>query len=186
VPTSGKELGLETDGGQGTGLVEYRINPKDTLEVKVYPDEELSREVTVSKVGTINFPLMGEIQVAGLTITDLEKKMSALLERDYLVYHQVHVRVQRFHSLRVSILGEVRSPGTYELDLDEGETTLLEGIAKAGGFSDIANIKNIKIVRIHEGQKRTFQVNAEDIIKGRKKDVLLKPNDIIIVGQSLF
>ncbi|MBI4550230.1 MAG: polysaccharide export protein [Candidatus Omnitrophica bacterium] len=165
---------------------DYRINPKDILEIKIYPDEELNREVAVSPRGTVNFPLLGEIQVAGLTVTSAEKKMTALLEKDYLVYPQVHIRVQQFHTMTVSILGEVNRPGPYNLESEDGETTLLEAIAMAGGFSNIANIKKIKIIRIEGGQKKSYRVNAEDIIHGKKSDVTLQANDIVVVEQSWF
>jgi len=166
--------------------LDYRINPKDILEIEVYPDKELSREVTVSRTGTVSFPLLGEIQVQGLSISALERKLKVLLEKDYLVNPQVYVRVKRYHEVSVSILGEVNRPGTYELESQEGETTLLEAIAKAGGFSALANIKKIKIIRTEAGQRKVYQVNVEDVIKGKKRDVPLKANDIVVIQQSWF
>lgn len=165
---------------------EYLINPKDILEIQVYPDAELNRELTVSPRGTVSFPLIGEVQVEGLSVTHAEKKLTALLGKDYLVYPQVHIRVKEFHTLTISLLGEVNRPGPYKLASQEGETTLLEAIAMAGGFSNIANVKKIKIIRMEGSEKKTYQVNGEDILKGKKKDVPLKANDLIVVEQSWF
>ncbi len=165
---------------------EYLINPKDILEIQVYPDADLNREITVSPKGTISFPLIGEVQVEGLSVTNAEKKLTVLLEKDYLVYPQVHIRVKEFHTLTISILGEVNRPGPYKLGTQEGETTLLEAIAMAGGFTNIANIKKIKIIRVQGSEKKTYQVNAEEVLKGKKKDVPLKANDLIVVEQSWF
>ncbi|HNV85382.1 MAG TPA: polysaccharide biosynthesis/export family protein [Candidatus Omnitrophota bacterium] len=180
VPGSAQEAPLEEV------ELDYRINPKDILEIEVYPDRDLSREVTVTRTGTISFPLLGEIQVQGLSVSAMERKMKVLLEKDYLVNPQVYVKVKRYHEVSVSILGEVNRPGTYELESQEGETTLLEAIAKAGGFSALANIKKIKIIRTEGGQRKVYQVNGEDVIKGKKRDVPLKANDIIVVQQSWF
>lgn len=166
--------------------LDYRINPKDVLDIEIYPDKEISREVTVSRAGTISFPLLGEIQVQGLSTSALEKKMKVLLDKDYLVNPQVYVRVKRYHEVTVSILGEVNRPGSFELETQEGETTLLEAIAKAGGFSALANIKKIKIIRVESGQRKVYHVNGEEIIRGKKKDVPLKANDIVVIGQSWF
>lgn len=166
--------------------IEYFINRQDVVEISVYPDSELNRELTVNNRGTINFPLLGEVQVEGLSVTALERKLAALLEKDYLVYPQVHVRVKKFHAVTVSILGEVNRPGPYTLGTEDAETTLLELVAMAGGFSNIANIKKIKIIRMEGGEKKTYRVNAEDIIHGKKKDVPLQANDLIVIEQSWF
>lgn len=184
--------GVESTAAAGTDEsldeegADYRISPKDVLEIKVYPDETLNREVTVNRDGTIQFPLLEDVQVRGLSIRGLEKKMGALLEKDFLVNPQVHIRVKGFHTTTISIMGEVNRPGPYELETDEGQTTLLEAIAKAGGFSQLANPRRVKIVRIEGGEKRVYKVNAEAIIKGRKKDVMLKGNDIVVIEQSWF
>jgi len=165
---------------------DYRLNTKDTLEVKVYPDEEMSGEFTINSKGTITFPLLGEVQAEGLSVTNLERKLTTLLTKDYLVYPQVHIRVKQFHTLTVSILGEVNRPGPYKLESEQGETTLLEAIAMAGGFSSVANIKKIKVIRVEGGEKKVYKVNAEQIIQGRKKDFPLQANDIVVVEQSWF
>jgi len=166
--------------------LDYHISPKDILKISVYPDEDLSRELTVTPVGTINFPLLGEIQVSGLTPSDMERKMTILLETDYLVNPQVYVKVIKFRDVMVSILGEVNRPGPYNLRSEEGETTLLESIAQAGGFSNIANIKKIKIIRTADGERKVYRVNGEAIIKGEKRDVALKPDDVVIIEESWF
>lgn len=165
---------------------EYLVNRQDVLDVSVYPDAELGRELTVNNRGTISFPLLGDVQVEGLSVTALERKLAALLERDYLIYPQVHVRIKKFHTRSVFILGEINRPGPYSLGTEEGDSTLLELIAMAGGFSGIANIKKVKIIRMEGGQKKIYRVNVEDIIHGKKKDVFLQADDIIIVEQSWF
>ena len=172
--------------GQDLKEEEYFISPNDTLKIEVYPDSELSRGVTVGKDGIVKLPLLGELKVEGLSVLDLEKKLTKLLAKDYLVNPQVEIRVEQFHTLSVSVLGEVKSPGSYKLQSDEGGTTLLEAIAMAGGFTEVANIKKIKIIRMEDKQKKVYKINAENIIKGEKKDIRLKPNDVIVVEQSWF
>jgi len=67
-----------------------------------------------------------------------------------------------------------------------GRTTLMRLVAAAGGFTDIAAINKIKIIRIVDGKEKTFQVNAKDIISGRKKDPVIQSNDLIIVPESFL
>ena len=90
---------------------EYRIGAKDVLKVTVWGHEDLSRQVVVTADGTFQFPLIGDVKVAGLTPSAVETLLRDLLGKDYLVNPQVSVSVQEFRSQRVFVLGEVEKPG---------------------------------------------------------------------------
>ncbi|GAG26088.1 unnamed protein product, partial [marine sediment metagenome] len=107
---------------------DYRIGPKDLLDISVFGLDELTKTVRVSEDGKISLPLVGEVEVEGITKSDLEQKLSQLLEEKYLQNPQVTVFISEYQSKRVSVLGAVRTPGPYEL---LGRQTLLQIISQA-------------------------------------------------------
>ena len=82
---------------------DYEVGPGDVIEVSVYGNDDLSRIPTVSTSGAISLPLIGEVQVAGLTIAEVQRKITNLLEKDYLVKPQVEVKVREYQSQKVQI-----------------------------------------------------------------------------------
>ena len=108
----------------------------DVLEVVVLGNEDLSRTPTVQTGGTVTLPLLGEVEVAGLTVPEIKEKLTELLGRDYLVRPQVEVTVKEYQSQFVTVLGEVVSPGRKPL---RGRTRLVDVLVDAGGFSPRAS-----------------------------------------------
>jgi polysaccharide export outer membrane protein len=101
------------------------------LEVVVIGNEDLSRSSTVQPSGTITLPLLGEVPVAGLTVPEVQRKITTLLERDYLVNPQVEVLVKEYQSQFVIVVGEVNSPGRKPL---RGRTRLIDILVEAGSL----------------------------------------------------
>lgn len=116
--------------------VEYRVGAGDVLEVMVFGNEDLSRVSTVQPAGTIALPLLGEVPVNELTVTEIKRKLTTLLARDYLVNPQVEVKVREFQSQTVTVLGEVNAPGKKPL---RGRTRLIDVLVEAGGFTPRAS-----------------------------------------------
>jgi len=165
---------------------EYRIGPENVLQIDVYygRDRELDRKVRVSAKGYITFPLLGEVKAEGLTIAELEKRLTEMLEKDYLVNPQVSVFIEEYST--VSVLGQVKEPGAYEI---KGRLSVVEVISMAGGFTKIANTNAVRVLRTYaDGRKKTFVVKVNDIInKGREdEDIQLMPGDIVTVPESFF
>lgn len=163
---------------------EYRLQPEDILQITVYEEPTLTTDVRISAHGEINFPLLGNIPAAGMTAFELQSQITRLLEADYLVNPQVQVFVKSYHSRSVSITGSVNKPGSYAMP--QGKViTVMEAIAMAGGFTKVAAIGKIRIIRNENGQTQTIDANARDIIRGDKsKDVEIHPNDVIFVSES--
>lgn len=164
----------------------YRIGSENVLQIDVYygRDRELSRKVRVSSRGRITFPLLGEVEAAGLTVAELENKLTEMLDRDYLVNPQVSVFIEKYST--VSILGQVKEPGSFEI---KGSLTLIELISLAGGFTKIASTNDVRIIRTQpDGTKTTMKVKAHDIInRGREEDdIQLESGDIVTVPESFF
>lgn len=126
-----------------TGLSDYTVGPDDVIEVKVYDEEDLSREVVVTGEGKIALPLVGDVPVLGLTAAQIEDRLEALYGADYLKSPQIFVSVKEFRSKGVKILGAVRNPGAYKLT---GTSTVLDVITLAGGVSESGG-KNLLLLK---------------------------------------
>lgn len=162
---------------------EYLIGSQDALIIKVYEEPELDREVRVSSNGEISFPLLGKVKVAGLTVSQLEDKLTELLGKDYLVKPQVTVFIEEYST--ISVFGKVNKPGSFPL---KGNLTVLEAISLAEGLAKTAAPNKTKIIRIENGEEKTIYVRIADITKrgDKSKDVYLKAGDIVIVPESFF
>jgi polysaccharide export outer membrane protein len=114
----------------------YRVGAGDVLEVDVYDDPDLSGLVTIQYAGEISFPLLGDVPVEGMTVKQVQEKLTQLLAKDYLVDPQVMVRVKEHRSQWVTVVGEVARPGKYYL---QGTKTLLDLLTEAGGFTTEAS-----------------------------------------------
>lgn len=161
-------------------FLEYKIGPKDLLEISVFGLDELNTKVRVSEEGKITLPLIGEVEVEGLTKANLERKLSSLLGEKYLQNPQVTVFIQEHQSKRVSVLGAVRDPGTYELI---GRQTLLQIISQAGGFTPDAGDTVTVMRQYPDGSSNSIEISIEDLImKGRTDlNVPLQPDDVVYV-----
>lgn len=169
-----------TSFSQDQFVAEYKIGPKDLLEISVIGFEDLNRKVRVSEEGQISLPYLGEIEVRGLTSSDLEKKLVGLLKEKYLENPQVTVVIAEHQSQKVYVIGAVNTPGPYEL---MGRLTLLKLISQAGGLSAAAG-NEIMIMRLlPDGSKTSLKISVEDLIlKGDASlDVPLQAEDIISI-----
>jgi len=159
---------------------EYRIGPKDLLEITVFELPDLNQTVRVSEDGTITLPLLKQVKVDGLTKDELEQRISSLLEEKYLQNPRVSVFIKEYQSKLVAVIGAVENPGMYELI---GRLTLLQMISKAGGFKE--SVSN-QIFVLREGEKGATERIAIDLddlmVNGNPKlNILLQPNDVINV-----
>ncbi|HNX69109.1 MAG TPA: polysaccharide biosynthesis/export family protein [Candidatus Omnitrophota bacterium] len=166
---------------------EYQIGPENALQIDVYygKNENISQKVRVSSAGAINYPLVGEVQVVGLTVAQLQEKLRELLEKDYLVNPQVTVFIEEYST--VSIMGEVKKPGVYPI---KGRLTVVELISLAEGFSKIASPNKVKVIHtLPDGTREEVVVKVRDIMNkhaGDKDNVTLRSGDVVIVPESLL
>jgi polysaccharide biosynthesis/export protein len=256
---------------------EYRVGPRDVLDVAIWGQPDLSQRYSVSGDGFIDFPLIGRVKVEELTTTEIAQRLRDRLDKDYLVNPQVRVTVAEYlakkvfvlgeaekpgpytltgpltlwevlsqaggpsklagsqlilvrpqnktvpgqqHATRENniqhfsiakiqageeeniplqngdtilipkaqgffVLGEVKSPGAYKLDQ---ETTILEGITLAGGFTNIAAPGRTRVIRTTSKGEEVIQVDMNEIIKQGRRDkaIRLRENDVIVVPESFF
>jgi polysaccharide export outer membrane protein len=157
---------------------EYRVGPKDLLEISVFGAEELSRTVRVSEDGKVSLPLLGEVLVDGLTKSELEKKLADLLGEKYVQNPQVTVFIREYQSKRVSVLGAVEKPGPYQL---LGRQTLMQIVSEAGGLTRDAGSDIIIIRQLPDGTSTSLRISIDDLfLKGDAKlNVPLEAGDIV-------
>jgi polysaccharide export outer membrane protein len=157
----------------------YVIGPEDVLYIHVWKEEALSRAVPVRMDGKISLPLIDDIQAAGYTARQLKEVLTKRL-KEFIDNPNVSVTVTEANSYKVYVSGQVRTPGVYRL---RSETTLLQIIPMAGGFTDWANQKKILIIRKEDGKERRVIVNYKKIVKGDapESNIILKAGDTIIV-----
>ncbi|MGA2775240.1 MAG: polysaccharide biosynthesis/export family protein [Candidatus Omnitrophota bacterium] len=164
---------------------QYKLQPLDILNITVHGQPDLTTKTRVGSDGFISFPLVGNVKVGGLTVEELENSLKVSLEKSYLVSAQVLVFIEEYHPRQVSVVGQVTRPGKFNMP-PEKNLTLLEAIAMAQGFTKDAYPKGIKINRVENGKEKTLQVNANDIMSKGKKDILLEPDDVVVVPESFF
>jgi len=181
VGQAGKKTGDQPNAPSPKHVDEdYIIGPSDVLAINVWKDTELSRTVPVRPDGKISFPLIGELQVSGLTALQVQRMVAERL-KEYISNPEVSVIVQEVKSRTYVVLGKVPKPGSYELGKP---TTVLEAIAMAGGFLDFAKASKVYIIRPRgNGSSDTLHFDYKKVIKGHnpEQNVELKSGDTIIV-----
>ncbi len=177
VETSKRDIRVESPVIKRTG---YKIEPGDILTVNIYPAEELSREVVVEPGGEITLPLVGVLNAKGETVEKLSEKLKKLYSK-YISSPEVSVIVKQYAKRRIFITGEVKSTGGFPY---RENLRLIELISQAGGFTEKANRRGIKIYRGEGASKKTFIVDIDEIIKTGdfSKDFLLEPADMVEVS----
>lgn len=167
---------------------EYVLQPGDEVNLQVYREPELSGLFRIGPSGEIRHSLAGVIPLAGKTVRAAEGDLTRRLEADYLVNPRVILKVVSSQSGQIVLFGEVMKPGVYPLPFGES-MTLLQAIAVAGGFTDLASPDRVRIVRrSRDGQQTTLTVRVSDLLKGKggQKDIPLEPNDVITVPEVIF
>jgi polysaccharide export outer membrane protein len=161
-----------------------RLGPEDIITVDVFDQPLYSRaNIAVPPNGKINYPLIGQIMVAGRTTDEIEREITERLI-EYIIDPKVTVQVNQVHSLKFLVVGDVNAPGIYEMPR---RMTLTEGIARAGYFSKYGKRSEVTVLRNQPGsQPVPIKVNVKEIEKGNAEDIFLVPGDMVVVpGNAL-
>jgi polysaccharide export outer membrane protein len=158
----------------------YVIGPSDELNISVWENPDLSRAVPVRPDGMISLPLLNDVQAAGRTPMQLMKKIVEKLTTHGMKDPLVTVTVTAIKSQFIYVLGQVGKPGTFPMIPG---MTVLQAIASAGGLGPFAKQTKIEIRRNENNQVTRLSFNYKEVMKGvhPEQDILLKPNDTIVV-----
>ena len=164
---------------QDTG--DYTIGPEDKLTIRVFEVKDLSFEnEQVDASGQIMLPLVGKVKAAGKTTEQLEDEISQRLSK-YLQSPQVSVSVTESASQKVTVEGNVKNPGVYQV---RGHTTLMQAVAMAGGPDDEADTHKVAVIRLDHGLRKAATVDYAAIKAGKAGDPLVQGDDVVVVGES--
>ena len=157
----------------------YRIGSGDILEISVWKEESLSREVIVPPDLSIAFPLVGDIEVREMTVSDLRREVTKRL-KDFIPEATVTVMLRQINSLRAYVIGKVNKPGQFPIELD---TTTMQLLAMAGGLNPFAAAGKIYILRHQEGKMIKIPFDYREVEKGKNlaQNIIIRRGDVIIV-----
>lgn len=157
----------------------YVIQPGDVLEVQVWKETEVSKQVPVRPDGKISLPLINDVQAAGLTADQLTADLTEKFKK-FISEPQVTVIVTQVNSQRIYVMGEVLRGGTYPL---LPGMTVLQGLSDAGGFTPFASPKKIYVLRDEGGKQVKLPFDYNSVVKGKKaeENVPLMAGDTIVV-----
>ena len=164
----------------------YVLQPGDLVDIRVYMEDDMNRVLRISGNGTVTFPLVGNIKIAGLSLEQAEQNLANRLTA-YIRQPQVSMLVKEYGNKTVYVLGQVSKPGSIQIP-PEKQLTVLEAITSVGGFTDIANTSKVRVLRMEDGKQKSMDVDVSQITKQGNKslDISLQPGDVVFVPQSLF
>ena len=161
---------------------DYLVGSGDVLKIDVYDNPDLKTTVRVTNTGTIVMPLLGQVKVSGLKVSDVTEKLTKLLADGYLINPQVNIFIEDYRSKKAVILGQIARPGIVEI---RGTTTFLEAVSHAGGLKEAAgDVATIK--RISGKQPEVIAVDIKSIVEGGDltQNILIHDGDTIYISKG--
>lgn len=162
----------------------FLLGPEDVLEVIVWRNADLSKEVVVRPDGLISIPLIGDVEASGLTADQLGRRIAERLQ-EFMDTPRVSVHVKEVNSYILYVVGEVRKPGKYQL---KSYASVLQAIALAGGFTQFASKNEMQVVRNSQNDDGRpheihIPVRYDDLLSGEGElgNFVLRPGDIVVV-----
>ena len=165
----------------------YKLHPMDLLKLQVFQEPDLDRELRVSQDNTVVVPLLGVVNVNGLSVRETELLIAELYRKDYLVNPQINITVVEYSPRSVNVFGAVNQPGSVVFP-PERELTLLDAIARSGGFSRLANRSKVSLTRTQaDGQTVNYVINADQLVGGDSDNrVPVQNGDVIYIPERVL
>jgi len=177
TPIKTGEQGKPATGLSSKAAAGYQIGPEDVLRISVWENKELSQDVVVRPDGRISLPLIQDVQAEGLTAAELANLIHERLQ-SFIRNPQVSVIVIQVNSPKIYVIGSVSRPGPYPL---KGDMSVLQALSLAGGFTQFASPRSIKVVRNRNGKQEVRKINYYEVVDDGEGNFLLGPGDTIVV-----
>ena len=157
----------------------YRLGPEDVLDISVWKEEGLKKETVVRPDGAISFPLIGDVQAAGRTVSEVRDEIGKRLSR-YIPEPTVSVLVLRVASNRFYVIGRVNKPGDFAIGR---YVDVLQALALAGGLTPFADPRGIKVIRKQDGKDVVLPFDFPAVTRGEslEQNIRLQGGDVIVV-----
>jgi polysaccharide export outer membrane protein len=157
----------------------YRVNAGDRLDISVWKEEDLQRQVLVRPDGAFSFPLAGQIMAQGRTVTDIREELESRLSR-YIPDLVSTVTVVDVSGNTIFVIGQVNTPGSFVMNpvLD-----VMQALSMAGGMTPFASLKNIRILRRENGVQTALEFDYTEVADGRslEQNIQLRSGDVVVV-----
>ncbi|MEN8259434.1 MAG: polysaccharide biosynthesis/export family protein [Pseudomonadota bacterium] len=165
--------------GARAAEVNYKIGPGDVLDISVWKEEGLDKRVLVRPDGGITFPLIGNLNVMGITINELQQIITSRLA-NYIASPVVTISVSKIAHNKIYVIGKVQKPGEY---LADQYIDVMQVLARAGGFTPFADEDEIKILRRVNGNLREFHFDYDAFLDGERpeQNIILQSGDVVVV-----
>ncbi|WP_240788529.1 polysaccharide export protein EpsE [Ramlibacter henchirensis] len=170
--------------GANTPSADYRLGPGDQIRVQVYQNPDLSIEARVSEQGTINYPLVGAINLGGNTIGQAENKIaSALKNGNFLKQPQVNIVLLQVRGNQVAVLGQVQKPGRFPLETTN--TRVSDLLAAAGGVTPMGD-DTLIVTGTRNGQpfRKVIDIPALFLNQRSQDDITVQGGDTLFVNKA--
>jgi polysaccharide biosynthesis/export protein VpsN len=164
-------------------VFDERLGFDDVVEVRVVGEPEISGDYRLGADGSVDYPYVGRIQLRGLRPGEVQQLLSEKLREGYFRNPQIIVTVKEWNSRKLAVLGQVQKPGPIAYF---PRMTIVDAIAAAGGFTEIAAKNSVSVRREAEGKVQTKSYRVADISEGRSPNVVIFPRDVIVVEERLF
>jgi polysaccharide export outer membrane protein len=164
-------------------MFDERLGVDDLFEVRIVGEPELSGQYRVGADGTIDFPYVGRLEVVGMRPGELQESLTKRLKEGYLKNPQIAVLVKEWNSRKVNVLGQVSKAGPVAYF---PRMTIVDAIAAAGGFTEVAAKNSVHLRRERNGKVLTQTYRVADISEGRAPNVVILPGDVLVVEERLF
>ena len=180
VGTSGTATAAPRTAAPAATTPDYRLVSGDKLRIEVYKDAQLSQSLQIRPDGKITLPLVGDVPAAGRTSVELRDAIAKSLQ-DYMTDPTVTVIVTETTPQVIYVTGEVNKPGSFSLV--NGQMSIIQAIAMAGGLTEFANKKDIRVLRKNSTGVETLRFNYKEALddETRREPLQLHPGDTVIV-----
>ena len=173
--------------GTAPAAANYQLASGDIVVIRVFREPDLDLQQRLSRDGTINFPLLGVIKLAGRTTNEAAAMIVGLLAPDYILHPQVSVSISTYNKQQFTVLGQVNTPGTYTLPEEQGHVDILGAVARAGGFTRLARLSKVIVRRTVDNREETYSVDVSRMMQDKAAPrFLIQHNDSISVPERFF
>ncbi|MBI5403779.1 MAG: polysaccharide biosynthesis/export family protein [Ignavibacteriae bacterium] len=181
IPEEGMKQAEKID---NVTISEFILGAGDSIDITVYRNDDLKRSVKIDSSGKIMYPLIGDIQAAGLGVFELRDEIQKRLSR-YIVNPQVTINITGIQSQKIIVLGEVKNPGIFTI---EANMSIMEAVTKAGGMTGNAKLNNVLLIRRQDGKAEVTALDLKKVLKGDdlSQDKILRSGDIVYLPSVMI
>ncbi len=162
---------------------DVRLGPGDILTITSYVESLPSGTFPIPRRGSIIYPYIGEVKVAGHTTSEIQDIIVTRLRDGYFRNPVISVSIKELNTKRITVFGSVSKPGVFPY---MHPISLLEALSMAGGLTDSADREAITLIRRLNGREYRMKISIDAVINGTSSNMMLRPGDVIVIPKKVF